>query len=110
MINKEVHVGRVGKPSKRGTLFAEVRPQVADGSDFSSFYMGGIYVASCSKVRVYPDRTPGGNRHHRSVDFVAVAGGAKGARSRQPNPMLEQLQADGSGAAQLPRHLQALSA
>src|SRR5713226_961577 len=72
--------------------------------------MGGIYDSRISKIRVYPDRAPGGDCHHWSADLIAVAGGAKGPGSRQSHFMHQQHETDGLGSAQLPRHERSLPA
>src|SRR5439155_6549057 len=95
---------------KRIDLAQEIRSPGAGSSDFSTFLMGGNYDSNTAKIRIYPDRTPGGDRHHRSVDLIAVAGRAEGPGSGQSHAVLEQLQADGSSPAQLPRYVQTLPA
>src|SRR6266851_7866394 len=64
-----------------------------------------LYGSFVAAIGVYPDRAPGGDCHHWSVDFTFVAGRAKGSRSGESHAMPEQLQADGHRAAQLPRHV-----
>ena len=47
---------------------------------------------------LHPDRTLGGDRHHRRLDRAAVARRAVGPRGRPPRPVHQQPQADRLGS------------
>src|ERR1700722_17782650 len=65
---------------------------------------GGSDVQLLEEVGLYPDRTAGGDRHHRGADRPPAAGRAEGARGGLSRPVSEQPQADRPRVAQLQRY------
>ena len=51
--------------------------------------MGCSYGPYLATFGVYPDRALGSDRHHRSADFLAIAGSAEGPGSSQSHALLE---------------------
>ena len=62
------------------------------------------------EVRLHARRAAGGDRHHRDSHRAIAAGGAGRSGGRAPGPVHESPEAGRPGAAQPPRHVQALPA